>query len=143
MAPPTQPQQSILVVEDSAEIRNVWQRLLAAAGFLVIEAADGAEGVRKAQQYRPDLVLMDLNLPVLDGISAIEQLKSNITTASVPVIVLSGDVRGAARAHAAGCEMFLAKPVRVRQLLNAIATTLDRTMGPAAGPELSGAGREK
>lgn len=124
MAPPTQPKRLILVVEDTAEIRDVWRRVLTANGFLVVEAVDGAEGVRKAQQHRFDLILMDLNLPVLDGITAIQQLKAHNTTMHVPVIVVSGDLCAAGRAQAVGAEVFLAKPVRAMELLRAIECVL-------------------
>jgi two-component system, chemotaxis family, chemotaxis protein CheY len=119
------PPRSILVVDDSAEIRDVWLRVLTKAGFTVIEAADGAEGVRKARANHPDLVLMDVSMPVLDGISAVRELKSDHATAMIPVVVVSGDVLGELRARAAGVTAFLSKPVRAPDLLAAVTRALD------------------
>jgi CheY-like chemotaxis protein len=135
MAPPTQPKRSILVVEDSAEIRDVWRRVLTGAGFLVVEAADGADGVRKAQQDRPDVILMDLNLPVVDGITAIKQLKADSSTMDVPIVVVSGDICASSRAYAAGCEVFRTKPIRAVDLLSAIEYVL---AGEQENPAASG-----
>jgi CheY-like chemotaxis protein len=116
----------VLVVEDSPEIRHVWRRVLTSAGFEVIESEDGAHGVEHARRAQPDVIVMDINLPVLDGIGAIECLKRDRTTAAVPVVVVSGDVFAADRALEAGGEMFLAKPVRADTLLQAVQHVLAR-----------------
>ena len=89
------------------------------------EAGDGAEGVREARRSGADLIVMDLTMPVLDGIAAIEQLKADPTTSSVPVLVVSGDAYAAGRVRAAGGEGFLAKPVRAADLLKAVAQALE------------------
>jgi two-component system chemotaxis response regulator CheY len=123
--------QSILVVEDTAEIREVWRRILTAAGFEVRQAGDGADGVRQAREHKPDLILMDITLPVLDGISAVRQLKADSETAHVPVIFVSGDAFAARHARAAGGEAFLSKPVRAAELLGAIRRTLGEDDRPA------------
>jgi two-component system cell cycle response regulator DivK len=115
---------TILVVEDTAEIREVWQRVLTAAGYDVLQAHDGADGVHQAREHQPDLILMDVTLPVLDGISAVQKLKADGSTAHVPVIFVSGDVFASRRARAVGGSEFLAKPVRAADLLSAIARTL-------------------
>ncbi len=119
MAKPT-----ILVVEDTAEIREVWQRVLANGGYRVLQALDGADGIRQAREHRPDLIVMDITLPVLDGISAVQKLKADPSTAHLPVIFVSGDAFASRRARAVGGAAFLAKPVRVAELLNTIARTL-------------------
>jgi CheY-like chemotaxis protein len=119
----------ILLVEDSAEIREIWRRVLASSGYQVVEASNGAEGLREARRIRADLIVMDLSMPVVDGITAIKQLKADSTTASVPIVVVSGDAFAAGRARAAGGEAFLAKPVRTSELLAAIARTLAQTGG--------------
>jgi CheY-like chemotaxis protein len=112
------------VVEDTAEIREVWRRILTTAGFEVRQADDGADGVRQAREHKPDLIIMDITLPVLDGISAVRQLKADSATAHVPVIFVSGDAFAARRARAAGGEAFLSKPVRAAELLDVIRRTL-------------------
>lgn len=115
---------TILVVEDTAEIREVWRRVLTGAGFHVLQAGDGADGVQQARQHQPDLILMDITLPVLDGISAVQELKADAETAHVPVIFVSGDAFAARRARAVGGEAFLSKPVRAAELLSTIMRTL-------------------
>jgi two-component system cell cycle response regulator DivK len=115
---------TILVVEDTAEIREVWQRVLTTAGYRVLQAHDGADGVHQAREHQPDLILMDITLPVLDGISAVQKLKADGSTAHVPVIFVSGDAFASRRARAVGGSAFLSKPVRAAELLNAIARTL-------------------
>ena len=112
------------MVEDTAEIREVWRRILTTAGFDVRQAGDGADGVRQAREHKPDLIVMDITLPVLDGISAVRQLKADSETAHVPVIFVSGDAFAARRARAAGGEAFLSKPVRAAELLGVIRQTL-------------------
>jgi CheY-like chemotaxis protein len=89
-----------------------------------MQAGDGAEGVRQAREYKPDLIVMDITLPVLDGISAVLQLKADSETAHVPVIFVSGDAFAARRARAAGGVAFLSKPVRAAELLGVIRRTL-------------------
>ena len=115
----------ILLVDDSAEIRCVWRRILTARGYSVVEAADGAEGVREARRGGADLIVMDLTMPVLDGIGAIKQLKADQRTSSVPILVVSGDAYAAGRVRAAGGEGFLAKPVRAADLLKAVAQAIE------------------
>ena len=97
----------------------MWRLWLTAWGFAVDEAANGADAVSKAQQNRPDLVLMDLWMPVLSGVEATRALKANPTTAAVPILALSAQ-RSAptpAEAQAAGCDLFLAKPLDPVELL--------------------------
>ena len=118
---------TILVVEDTAEISEVFRRLLTSAGFHVLQAGDGADGVKQARQHQPDLIVMDITLPILDGISAVRELKADEATAHMPVIFVSGDAFAARRARAAGGEAFLSKPVRAAELLG----TITRTLGDA------------
>jgi CheY-like chemotaxis protein len=122
------------VVEDTAEIREVWRRFLTSAGFHVLQAGDGADGVCKAREHQPDLIVMDITLPVLDGISAVLQLKADKATAHIPVIFVSGDAFAARRARAVGGEAFLSKPVRVSELLSVITRTLDEREHAAEWP---------
>jgi two-component system cell cycle response regulator DivK len=112
----------ILVVEDQEDNRRIIRDLLMSAGYELIEAQDGAEGVRLAESERPDLILMDIQLPVLDGHEATRQIKQNPELRHIPIIVvtsyaLSGDDQ---KAMAAGSDGYMAKPFSPRQLLATI-----------------------
>src|SRR5690606_21375255 len=97
--------------------RDMLSRRLARRGYEVILALDGAEGVRLAREARPDLVLMDMSLPVLDGWEATRRIKAE--TATVPVIALTAHAMtdDEAKARAAGCDDFDTKPVDLKRLL--------------------------
>ncbi len=107
----------ILLVEDNEMNRDMLSRRLARRGYEVILALDGAEGVRLAREARPDLVLMDMSLPVLDGWEATRRIKAE--TATVPVIALTAHAMtdDEAKARAAGCDDFDTKPVDLKRLL--------------------------
>jgi two-component system, cell cycle response regulator DivK len=109
----------ILVVEDQEDNRRIIRDLLTSAGYELIEALDGAEGVHLAESERPDLILMDIQLPVLDGHEATRRIKQNSELSHIPIIVvtsyaLSGDDQ---KAMAAGSDGYVAKPFSPRQLL--------------------------
>jgi two-component system, cell cycle response regulator DivK len=109
----------ILVVEDQEDNRRIIRDLLMSAGYELIEATDGETGVRLSESERPDLILMDIQLPVLDGYEATRRIKQNLELRHIPIIVvtsyaLSGDD---AKAQAAGCDAYVAKPFSPRQLL--------------------------
>ena len=109
----------ILIVEDQEDNRVILRDLLSQAGYELIEAADGAEGVALAQRERPDLILMDIQLPVIDGYEATRRIKGNADLKAIPIIAvtsyaLSGDE---AKARAAGCDGYVTKPFSPRQLL--------------------------
>jgi two-component system, cell cycle response regulator DivK len=121
----------ILVVEDQEDNRRIIRDLLTSAGFELIEAVDGEAGVRLAEAERPDLILMDIQLPVLDGHEATRQIKQNPGLRHIPIIVvtsyaLSGDD---AKAMAAGADAYVAKPFSPRQLLAAIRQLLGEAVG--------------
>jgi two-component system, cell cycle response regulator DivK len=109
----------ILVVEDTEDNRQILRDLLTFAGFEFIEACDGASGVAMAREHRPDLVLMDLQLPVLDGFAATRQIRADPTLAKMPIIAvtsfaMSGDQE---RAIESGCNAYVAKPFSPKALL--------------------------
>lgn len=81
---------TILVIEDSRFLRSALQRMLARAGHRVIVAGDGLEGLRQAREMHPDVILLDMMLPALDGTEVLRQLKGNPLTRAIPVVVLSG-----------------------------------------------------
>ena len=109
----------ILVVEDTEDNRKIVRDLLTSVGYELIEAVDGGEGVAMAQSERPDLILMDIQLPVIDGYEATRRIRAIPELAEVPIIAvtsyaLSGDE---AKTRAAGCDGYVAKPFSPRQLL--------------------------
>jgi len=116
----------ILVVEDQEDLRGVLHDLLTGTGYAVIEAADGRIGVAKALAERPDLILMDIQLPVLDGYDATRQIKADPSLKATPVIAVSsfamkGDEE---KARAAGCDHYVTKPYSPVQLLRVIRSLL-------------------
>ena len=124
----------ILLVEDNEPNRDMLTRRLRRRGFEVIAAEDGARGVELAASAAPDLVLMDVSLPVLDGWEATRRLKADPATARIPVIALTAHAMPAdhERALAAGCDDFDTKPVELRRLLGKIAALLPAGAAPVA-----------
>jgi len=109
----------ILVVEDQPDNLQILHDLLTSEGYQIIEAQDGEEGIRAAAAERPDLILMDIQLPRLDGYEATRRIKADPALRAIPIIVvtsysLSGDE---AKARAAGCDDFVPKPYSRRQLM--------------------------
>ena len=117
----------ILVVEDQEDNRRIMRDLLASAGYQVIEAVTGEDGVAAAETQRPDLILMDIELPGLDGYEATRQIKANPDLQHIPIIVvtsyaLSGDD---VKAYEAGCDDYVSKPFSPRELLAKIREYLE------------------
>jgi two-component system, cell cycle response regulator DivK len=109
----------ILVIEDTEDNRQIVRDLLTSVGYETLEAIDGAEGVAMAEAHRPDLILMDIQLPEMDGYEATRRIRAIPELARVPIIAvtsyaLSGDE---AKTRAAGCDGYVAKPFSPRQLL--------------------------
>jgi two-component system cell cycle response regulator DivK len=109
----------ILLVEDTADNRQIIRDLLTASGFTVLEAGTGPEGLAMALSAHPDLILMDLQLPGMDGYEVTRRIKANPRLAPIPVIAvtsyaLSGDE---AKSRSAGCDAYIAKPFSPRRLL--------------------------
>lgn len=112
----------ILIVEDTEDNRRILRDLLTAAGYGIIEATDGRRGVESAQAQQPDLILMDIQLPIMDGYEAARRLKADPTTRHIPIVAvtsyaLSGDED---RAMAAGCDGYVAKPFSPRKILSLV-----------------------
>ncbi len=116
----------ILIVEDNEEHRDSLSRRLQCRGFAIVTAADGKQGVANAQSEKPDLVLMDLNLPELDGWEATRQMKAAAETRDLPVIAMIADAMPGdrERALAVGCAEYQIKPVDLAKLLDQIETLL-------------------
>ena len=117
---------SILLVEDNEMNRDMLSRRLERRGFTVSFALDGAEGVVRCEQEKPDLVIMDLSLPVMDGWEATRRIKASPATRHIPVIALTALATGdeAERAREAGCDDFETKPVDLPKLLAKVAEHL-------------------
>lgn len=110
---------TILVVEDQEDNRRILRDLLTSRGFTIIEVTDGLAGVESARINRPDLILMDIQLPGIDGYEATRRIKADAGLAHIPIIAvtsyaLSGDDN---KAFSAGCDGYVAKPFSPRHLL--------------------------
>ena len=112
----------ILVVEDQEDLRAILRDLLSASGYDVLEAVNGGEGVDKARAERPDLILMDIQMPVLDGYQATRAIKAEAALAATPIIAVSsfamkGDEE---KARGSGCDDYVTKPYSPMALLRLV-----------------------
>ena len=125
------PPRKLLVVEDNEMNRDMLTRRLKRRGYHVVVAADGEQGVAMAQTEAPDLILMDMSLPVLDGWEATRRLKSLPQTRSIPVIALTAHAMQGDREKAleAGCDDYDTKPIQLPRLLGKIITLLGKLPG--------------
>ncbi len=121
----------ILIVEDNPDNRTLITDVLLSLGYEVIEAIDGVEGVEKAAQEKPDLILMDLSLPHKDGWTATREIKSNPALTAIPIIALTAHAMVGDREKAleAGCNDYVSKPIDLREL----AAKLERFLKPSSG----------
>ncbi len=112
----------VLVVDDFEDNRSMYAVYLTYSGYDVVEAADGREAVEVASRRMPDVIVMDLSLPIMDGWEATRRLKSNERTRHIPIIALTGHaVAGQSRnAREAGCDAFLAKPCLPEMLVEKV-----------------------
>ncbi|MFT6395445.1 MAG: CheY-like chemotaxis protein [Bradymonadia bacterium] len=109
----------VLVVDDSATVRDLLERRLARKGFRVVTAADGVEGVEFCTRELPDVVLMDLHMPVMDGWAATRAIRANEATAQIPVLILTAynSSRDRSAAMDAGASDFDSKPISMPRLI--------------------------
>jgi CheY-like chemotaxis protein len=131
---------TILVVEDYEDSRYMLGRLLELSGYRVVEAADGREGVNVAERERPDVVLMDLQMPVLDGFTATSLIRRTANISQVPIVAVSAQsteefVSAAARV---GCDRFVSKPVDFDQLLEIVREYTEGDCARVAAPPPEG-----
>ena len=122
----------VLIVEDQGELRQLYAHELALSGFDVIEAENGEDAVSRTASHAPDVVLMDLSLPVVDGWEATRRLKSDARTAHIPVVALtahdgSGELQRATRA---GCDWFVPKPCPPDALIAEVRRVLSNRQAP-------------
>jgi CheY-like chemotaxis protein len=118
---------TVLVVEDDRDSRDLLKITLEDAGYRVIEAENGFDGIEAARQYEPDAILMDMSMPLMDGCQCTRRIRQNSRLATVPIIACTAYNRWEWRGKAilAGCTDFLTKPVEVPKLL----TMLSRYLG--------------
>lgn len=118
----------ILLVEDNEMNRDMLSRRLIRRGFEVVIAEDGAQGVEMAQTEQPDVILMDMSLPVIDGWEATRRIKADAATSAIPVIALTAHAMAGdqEQARAAGCDDYDTKPVELPRLLAKIEGQLTR-----------------
>lgn len=130
---------TVLVVEDYDDSRYMLGRLLEMSGYRVVEAADGREGVRVAEEERPDVVLMDLQMPILDGFTATSLIRRTKHICQVPIVAVSAQSAEefVSAATLVGCDRFVSKPVDFDQLLEIVReyTEGGRVHGAAPPPE--------
>ena len=126
---------SILIVEDNPANLKLTSLLLVHAGHTVLSAVDAESGLMLARSERPDLILMDVQLPGMDGLAATALLKQDPSTAAIPIIALTAMAMKAdqEKSELAGCDAYIAKPLRYRELYEAVDRLLPRTVpeGPA------------
>jgi two-component system cell cycle response regulator DivK len=109
---------TILYIEDNADNLLLVRRALEARGYRVVEAVDGVAGLSQVEAERPDVVLLDINLPDLDGYEVVRRLRANPAWHSLPVVAITAKALpgDAERALAAGCDLYMSKPIAVREL---------------------------
>lgn len=128
---------TILIVDDEPHMLRVTELSLRKGGFQLLTAHNGREAVDRAREVRPALIVMDLVMPEMDGLAAVHELKSDATTAEIPVIMLTarGHVMTRQKAEEAGVAMFLTKPFSPSQLLAEARRLIGTATPTAPGPE--------
>jgi two-component system cell cycle response regulator DivK len=133
--------QRVLLVDDYPDARDMYGEYLEYSGYDVIQASNGIEALERALEDRPDIILMDLSLPVMDGWEATRRLKANQRTASIPVVALTGHALAGIfeGAQKAGCDAFVTKPCLPEDLVIEIKRILDsRSPTPTSTTRRSG-----
>ena len=117
----------ILIVEDTEDNRQILRDLLTNAGFDIVEAHDGQAAVEAASEFHPDLILMDIHLPIMNGYEAIRRIKADTTLQPIPIIAVTSYAlsEDKEKARAAGCDGYVAKPFSPRQLLATVRDLLE------------------
>lgn len=117
----------VLYIEDDRDNMKLVRRVLTAAGITLIEATTAPEGITMAEEHRPDVILMDINMPVMDGLEATRQLRAKPGFEQTPIIALTANVMHDVlqKALAAGCNGYISKPIAIDTLLDDILGYLD------------------
>jgi CheY-like chemotaxis protein len=126
-------EQVILLVEDNQDNRAIYRTMLEFSGYSVIGALTGEDAIRMARENHPDLILMDISIPVMDGWEATRILKGDPATTEIPVVALTAHAMEADRAQAkeVGCDGYLAKPVEPRRVVETVKELLHSRSEPA------------
>ena len=121
------PMTTILIVEDNDKNMKLARDILQAKGYTTLEAVTGEDGVRLAREHRPALVLMDIQLPGINGIEALRQLRADAATASIPVIAVTASVMASDRREIteAGFDDYVPKPISLKPFLDAVRRALE------------------
>jgi two-component system, cell cycle response regulator DivK len=124
---PKEPRPKVLIVDDYPDAREMYSEYLQFSGFDVIEAQNGMEALQRAVDAAPDIILMDLSLPVMDGWEATRRLKADKRTAAIPVVALTGHALAGISegARKAGCDAFVTKPCLPEDLVKEIRKILE------------------
>ena len=119
----------VLVVDDYPDAREMYGEYLQYCGFDVVQAGNGVEALQRALETTPDIILMDLSLPVMDGWEATRRLKADTRTEHIPVVALTGHALAgiSERAKKAGCDAFVTKPCLPEDLVKEIRRVLEET----------------
>ena len=117
-------EKKVLIVEDEEMIQRLFKDVLEKVGYKIIIAGDGEQGVQLASKEKPDLILMDVQMPIKNGLEATHEIKGNPLTNNIPIVALTalamkGDEE---RVRAAGCDDYISKPVQIRALLEKVAS---------------------
>ena len=117
----------VLIVEDEPKNLKLFVDILKTNGYTTLEASDGTQGIALAKAHKPDLILMDIQMPILDGLKAANILKASAETQEIPVIALTafamkGDKE---RMFQAGCDGYITKPIHIREFLKQVAAYLE------------------
>ncbi len=128
------PDKVVLVVEDNAISMRLYQALLEGHGYTMLQATNGMEGLRMAREHRPDLILMDMQLPKISGLEVTKQLKEDETLKSIPVIAVTafamvGDEK---KYLENGCDGYISKPISITDLLQTVEHFLDQPLAQAS-----------
>jgi len=117
----------VLIVEDNEKNMKLARDILQAKGYETVEAVTGEEGVKLAKEKKPDLVLMDIQLPGINGIEAFKQLRADAKTARIPVIALTASVTPTDRSQitAAGFDAFVSKPISVKEFVATVKRVIE------------------
>jgi CheY-like chemotaxis protein len=128
----------VLVVDDFADAREMYGEYLKFCGFRVAEAQNGVEAIEKAKKLKPDLILMDLSMPVVDGWEATRRLKADSTTKGIPVVALTGHAMTghSDSAKSAGCDVVITKPCLPHDLIKEIKKVIGSPAGSPGQPKV-------
>jgi two-component system cell cycle response regulator DivK len=119
---------TVLIVEDNEKNMKLARDVLQAKGYQTLEAVTGEDGVRLAMENKPDLVLMDIQLPGINGIEAFKQIRADAKTRGIPVVALTASVTPTDRSaiNAAGFDAFLGKPINLKEFLDTVKRLIER-----------------